>query len=388
MMRYPFPLLMAICISYLGLAPNEIRLAKVKTTGSQILIIQILEANAQQPPSSTQKGSAYDRYMKEGYQAMQEKDYQKAKAFFEKAVSARPGDSYAKSALNNVQKNLGKPTQEHSANAAKNLSLFSGNSLWLIIGLSLLFLAFLGALISFLTRFNKGSKSLKFSSSKPKKDSSELEAESSFSGHFFNKNNEEQAADNSFKPNANSGREYSLPVQPTTRIPSLDLIEELIKSLEDPDSKNRRKSIWKLAQVSDSRAMKPLVDLMIQTDSYERSLILEALSQVCSRTLRPMNQALAISLQDKNSQVRKNAIRDLTRLYDLMSQINELLCYALDDENIEVQETAKWALSKLNLRMPIKLNLGTENVDEESTFEEDIDDEDINETDNRNPWKT
>jgi HEAT repeat protein len=117
--------------------------------------------------------------------------------------------------------------------------------------------------------------------------------------------------------------------------------------------------------------MKPLVDLMIETDSYERSLILEALSQVCSRTLRPMNQALAISLQDKNSQVRKNAIRDLTRLYDLMSQISELLCYALEDESIEVKETAKWALDKLNLRMPIKLNLGKMNEDDDSTFEED-----------------
>ncbi|MGH2414312.1 MAG: HEAT repeat domain-containing protein, partial [Microcystaceae cyanobacterium] len=94
-------------------------------------------------------------------------------------------------------------------------------------------------------------------------------------------------------------------------------------------------------------------------DSQERSLILEALSQISTRTLKPMNQALAISLQDKNPQVRKNAIRDLTRIYDLMSQVSQLLCHAIDDSDTDVQETAKWALNQLNLQMPPKLDLLT-----------------------------
>jgi vesicle coat complex subunit len=71
-----------------------------------------------------------------------------------------------------------------------------------------------------------------------------------------------------------------------------------------------------------------------------------------------MNQALAISLQDKNPQVRKNAIRDLTRIYDLMSQISQMLRHAMDDSDADVQETAKWALSQLNLQMtPTRLDL-------------------------------
>jgi vesicle coat complex subunit len=103
--------------------------------------------------------------------------------------------------------------------------------------------------------------------------------------------------------------------------------------------------------------MKPLVDLMIDTDSQERTLILEALSQISTRTLKPMNQALAIALQDKNPQVRKNAIRDLTRMYDIMSQISQMLCHSIDDADSEVKETAKWALNQLNLQMPIRLDL-------------------------------
>ncbi|EAM47510.1 hypothetical protein CwatDRAFT_0171 [Crocosphaera watsonii WH 8501] len=76
--------------------------------------------------------------------------------------------------------------------------------------------------------------------------------------------------------------------------------------------------------------MESLVDLMIHTDSQERSLILEALSQISTRTLKPMNHALTLSLQDKNPQVRKNAIRDLTRIHDLMSQIYQLLCHSIE----------------------------------------------------------
>jgi vesicle coat complex subunit len=68
-----------------------------------------------------------------------------------------------------------------------------------------------------------------------------------------------------------------------------------------------------------------------------------------------MNQALAISLQDKNPQVRKNAIRDLTRLYDVMSQISQLICLALDDSDEEVQETARWAIRQLNLQLTPRL---------------------------------
>jgi HEAT repeat protein len=128
--------------------------------------------------------------------------------------------------------------------------------------------------------------------------------------------------------------------------PEDDALESQIQGLNDP--RCRKKVIWDLARRGDSRAVKPLVDLMAESDPQERSLILEALSQISGRTLKPMNQALALSLQDLNPQVRKNAVRDLSRLYDVLSQISQLLTDATYDQDEEVQETAKWALSQFH----------------------------------------
>ncbi len=75
------------------------------------------------------------------------------------------------------------------------------------------------------------------------------------------------------------------------------------------------------------------------------------MTQIASRTLKPMNKALSLSLEDDNSQVRQNAIRDLTRVYELMSQVTQRLSVAVEDSDEEVQQTAKWALKQLN-QMP------------------------------------
>lgn len=136
-------------------------------------------------------------------------------------------------------------------------------------------------------------------------------------------------------------------LQNTTRLSRLDIVDELIKDLRGNNIQRRRKAIWELAQRGDSRAVKPLVDAMLDADSKQRSLILEALSQIGTNTLKPMNKALAISLQDENSEVRKNAIRDLTRIYELVAQMSQMLFHALDDPNPEVRETAQWAIDQL-----------------------------------------
>lgn len=140
----------------------------------------------------------------------------------------------------------------------------------------------------------------------------------------------------------------ALEVREPTRLPKINIVDELIKDLQNPDPTKRRKAIWELAQRGDSRAMQPLLELLMDTDSKQRSLILEALSQIGTRTLKPMNRALAISLQDENAEVRKNAIRDLTRIYDMMAQASQLLRHAVDDPDVEVQETARWALTQLS----------------------------------------
>ncbi|NET03199.1 MAG: peptidoglycan-binding protein [Symploca sp. SIO2B6] len=141
--------------------------------------------------------------------------------------------------------------------------------------------------------------------------------------------------------------EDDVSVNTTSRIAKVDIVNEFINDLQGPDHQKRRKAIWELAQRGDSRAVKPLVDLILDSDSQQRILILEALSQICSKTLQPINKALALSLQDENANVRKNAIRDMTRVYDMVGQMSQMLCQAADDPNSEVRETAKWAIDQL-----------------------------------------
>lgn len=133
-----------------------------------------------------------------------------------------------------------------------------------------------------------------------------------------------------------------------TRLAKIDITDELIRDLQNPDTTRRRKAIWELGQRGESKALQPLLDLMINSDSHQQSLILTAISEIGMRALRPMNRALLNSLQHESADVRKNAIRDVTRIYDQMAQLSQLLHHAMDDSDSEVRETAHWALGQLN----------------------------------------
>ncbi|MBE9069047.1 HEAT repeat domain-containing protein [Leptolyngbya cf. ectocarpi LEGE 11479] len=135
---------------------------------------------------------------------------------------------------------------------------------------------------------------------------------------------------------------------PTTRLAKVDVMDELVANLQVADPTKRRKAIWELGQRGNSSAVQHLVNTMVDADSKEKSLILAALSEIGIRSLKPMNRALAIALQDDNPDVRKNAIRDLTRVYDLVTQISQMLGHATEDEDPEVRRTAEWALGQLN----------------------------------------
>lgn len=137
-------------------------------------------------------------------------------------------------------------------------------------------------------------------------------------------------------------------IEETTRLAKINIVDELIQDLRSPDPTKRRKVIWELGQRGDTRAVQPLVDLLVESDSKQRSLVLSALSEIGTRTLKPMTRALAVSLQDENAEVRKNAIRDLTRVYDIVAQMSHLLHQATEDSDQEVQDTARWALGQLN----------------------------------------
>ncbi|MGD1856045.1 MAG: HEAT repeat domain-containing protein [Leptolyngbyaceae cyanobacterium] len=152
-------------------------------------------------------------------------------------------------------------------------------------------------------------------------------------------------------------------VSPTTRLAKIDVLDELVSNLQVSDPAQRRKAIWELGQRGNSSAVQPLVNSMVDADSKEKSLILAALSEIGIRSLKPMNRALAIALQDDNPDVRKNAIRDLTRVYDLVTQISQMLGHATEDEDPDVRRTAEWALEQLNrIREAPKLSASSMNA--------------------------
>lgn len=137
-------------------------------------------------------------------------------------------------------------------------------------------------------------------------------------------------------------------INTTSKLAKIDIVDELIQDLRISDPTQRHKAIWELGQRGDTRAVQPLIDLLVDSDSKQHSLILSALSEIGVRTLKPMTRALAISLQDENAEVRKNAIRDLTRMYDGVAQLSHLLHNATNDSDPDVRDTAGWALGQLN----------------------------------------
>lgn len=137
-------------------------------------------------------------------------------------------------------------------------------------------------------------------------------------------------------------------VSATTRLAKVDVIDELVANLQVAEPSKRRKAIWELGQRGNSSAVQHLVNSMVDADSKEKSLILAALSEIGIRSLKPMNRALAIALQDDSPDVRKNAIRDLTRVYEQVTQISQMLGHATEDQDPEVRRTAEWALEQLN----------------------------------------
>ena len=297
---------------------------------------------------------AYDYYMEQGYNANTQSDYEIALDYFQKAAKERPDDFYAQQAIRNVQKII----QRRENSIANNFDFFGRNpSNNLLVILIILMIIIAIALILVVLRLFK----LKSPENKlailPKSNFDYQDKKDNYQPNLKTKlledkqKNEQLNIDQDHQQSDSSDNFKIISLKETSPINKQDPIEELLSILEEQDPKKRRKAIWKLAQKGDSRAVKPLVKLMINANSYERTLILEALSQINSQILKPMNQALLISLQDDNPQVRKNALRDITKMYDLMSQIYPLINHtAQNDPDEEVREIANWSLQKFSFR--------------------------------------
>ncbi|MGJ3247516.1 MAG: peptidoglycan-binding protein [Elainellaceae cyanobacterium] len=135
---------------------------------------------------------------------------------------------------------------------------------------------------------------------------------------------------------------------PVTPPSQTEIVRQLTLDLDHTDPNVRRKAIWELGQQGNSDAIFPLIELMATSDSHQRCLILAAVSEIGIRILKPMNRALIVSMQDENADVRKNAIREITRIYDLVAQVNRHLRFAINDVDAEVRKTAQWALQRID----------------------------------------
>ena len=128
-------------------------------------------------------------------------------------------------------------------------------------------------------------------------------------------------------------------------------VSELIREIQKGDHKISPQILEKLSQSSDLSTMLLLVELITEADSQQRSLILEAMRNITNSILKPMNQVLILSLGDENSQVKQNAIKDLTSIYEVMLQVTERLSQTVNDSEQKLPETAQWALQQLK-QMP------------------------------------
>ena len=128
----------------------------------------------------------------------------------------------------------------------------------------------------------------------------------------------------------------------------IDVVAELIDDLQRGDRQLRRKAIWELAERGDARSLKPLMEIVPHLSPLDKSLINKAVTQIIARSLKPINDRLFAKLQDRNPQVRKNAVCDLRDLYLFVAPITKKLVQMQQDADPDVSQTAARALSQLN----------------------------------------
>ncbi|MBW4510872.1 MAG: DUF928 domain-containing protein [Scytonematopsis contorta HA4267-MV1] len=68
-----------------------------------LLSAKFVQVLAAETTYIAQAKSSYDQNMQQGYAATAQRNYRKALQFFQQALQSRPGDNYAKAAINNVQ---------------------------------------------------------------------------------------------------------------------------------------------------------------------------------------------------------------------------------------------------------------------------------------------
>lgn len=302
----------------------------------------------------------YDYNMEKGYEATNNKQYDQALTYFRFASEQRPDDFYSQQAINNVQK----LKEKQSSGGTFGINPLAGQNRLsiLLMFIFLLLVLIIIALISIAWRLaqlnnpdeDKKRQRRKLQQPPPRKTPNQENLDSntdtySLSPVDYNSASELQNHTNNEALASQLSNQRELVQQQYQPIAiTEDKTQRLLTDLKQANSIQRSKIVWNLANQADSRAVQPLVDLLMTANSQEKSLIIEALSQIGFNSIKPINQALMIALQDQHGQVRKNALRDITKLYELMLQIQPIIAHAtLNDPDNEVRQIARWALTKL-----------------------------------------
>ncbi|WP_069791975.1 HEAT repeat domain-containing protein [Cyanobacterium sp. IPPAS B-1200] len=306
---------LSLSIVFLNLFPS-LYLHKNYTTNNA------LRAIASETENNQNSAVLYDENMQQGYEATNNRQYEEALNYFQTALSYRSDDVYAQRAINNVERML----------ANRNNNSWSMDNLIFILLLSLIILV----MIISLTLIIVGLRILNNNKKNPK-----INYERNL--EQIPLNNDDTLEENKL---LNKG-ELAKRINPEVKKPE-DKTTQLIQELVEGEAKNRNKVIWHLASEADSRAIAPLLDMMMTGNSQEKTLILEAISQIAFNSIKPINQALILALQNDHGSVRKNALRDITKVYELITQIQPIITQtAYHDPDPEVREIALNALEKI-----------------------------------------
>ncbi len=299
------------------------------------------EDTAAQKALNNAVNHGFDFYTQAAYVADREREYQTVLKQFEKALTIKADSFYAKQAFKNLNFYISLSNQSESpVEIEPETTDFNQDLLLGAITVTSFFTGILLLLLFRKVEINVDLENLDHQEDDVVDDEVILEGPDS----------SQNVSTNNYQSSKQQDSQDKLLIAPDAIFAQLDLVPKLILELQSGDREIRHKTIEELAQSGDSRAMTPLVQLMIEADSQERNLILEAMTQITSSILKPMNQFLILSLGDENSQV-ENTIRDLNRMYELMSQVTERLSQTVNDSDQKVRETAEWALKQLK-QMP------------------------------------
>ena len=134
-------------------------------------------------------------------------------------------------------------------------------------------------------------------------------------------------------------REYASYVLAKTRDPGA--VEPLIEDLKDPNHNVRQGAALGLGALGNRRAVKPLVKLLKDPNPYVRANAIQSLGRIGGIPIEVYKTAL----QDKESEVRCNAILALKRMKD--PNTTDIILGALMDKDSRVRNRALLTLSDM-----------------------------------------